>query len=243
MGLTIHYQLHSHAPTLEHCQREIAALHAYAEKLAFDDVGPITVYDGAETDFRSANVDDSLTQWFLSQSRKLVTDPGGERVLRFISAETIIGFTVRPTKGSEPANFALARYQPCVEVEDNRTSTGLHDWQWGSFCKTQYASRYGVENFLRAHIGVIRMLDEAKRLGILHHVSDEGGYWGRRDTATLVKTVDGWNEMVAGFVGTFDDLLPEAYKSEAPIKRAADYEHLEARGRNKRRRHDRPGET
>ena len=33
-----------------------------------------------------------------------------------------------------------------------------------------------------------------------------------------------------------------AYKSEAPIKRFGDYEHLEARGRDKRRKRDKPSE-
>ena len=46
----------------------------------------------------------------------------------------------------------------------------LKGWSWLSFCKTHYASDPrcgGLPNFLRCHLGVVALLDEAKNLGIL----------------------------------------------------------------------------
>ena len=61
--------------------------------------------------------------------------------------------------------------------------TRLEGWSWRSFCKTHYASDprcAGLPNFLRCHLGVVALLDEAKKLGILGTVSDEGDFWETR---------------------------------------------------------------
>ena len=87
-----------------------------------------------------------------------------------------------------------------------------------------------VENFLRAHLSVTRLLDHARELGILHDVSDEGGYWQRRDVRALVEEVSQWNAMMAGFVGQMKDLLG-TQDVAAEICKFPNYEHLEAEGR------------
>ncbi len=108
-------------------------------------------------------------------------------------------------------------------------------WCWQSFCKTQYASNpdlNGTENFLRCHLAVIRLLDHARDLNMLHSVSDEGGYWEKRDVKALVEEVTQWNAMIAGFVGTMKDMLGEAGREvKSEITQFPDYEHLEAKGR------------
>ena len=57
-------------------------------------------------------------------------------------------------------------------------------WRWGSFCKTQYASNPacgGVENFLRCHLVVVRLLDFLRATGLVAvEAHDEGGYWEHR---------------------------------------------------------------
>src|SRR6185312_2638039 len=109
--------------------------------------------------------------------------------------------------GSETADFGLATYPKTIEIQDRagrlkRIRTGLGNWSWGSFCKTQYASnaKYGgIENFLRCHLVMIRLLDCAKELGILKEVSDEGDFWEKRDMQALAKGLGDWNAMTAGW--------------------------------------------
>ena len=66
-------------------------------------------------------------------------------------------------------------------------------------------------------------------------MSDEGGYWDKRDVAALAREVSNWNEMVAGFVGRVNDWIGAAGQaaSESQITKFPDFEHLEARGRVK----------
>ena len=101
----------------------------------------------------------------------------------------IICFSTKPGQGCEPANFGLCRYPG--EVSDpgfGRHQTKLKCWSWHSFCKTHYASDPrcgGLPNFLRCHLGVVALLDEAQRLGILGKVSDEGDFWETRSLERL----------------------------------------------------------
>jgi hypothetical protein len=142
--------------------------------------------------------------------------------------------------------------------ETRKVPTKLTGWRWGSFCKTQYASEYGIPNFLRCHISVVTLLDRmAKLLGLKVRMDDEGKYgpstysddWqeayaaGRKPTyrrhkgkynpAALASEVGDWNAMVAGIAGALGDALGgSGMKLEAPIKSFADFEHLEFKGRN-----------
>jgi hypothetical protein len=109
--------------------------------------------------------------------------------------------------------------------------TELKGWCWSSFCKTQYASQYGVEHFLRCHLTVIRLLDHAKQLGILASVSDEGDYWEKRDIKALTQEVGEWNEGMAGLVGQLKDLFGGDFA--APITEYSNFEHLEAKGQKR----------
>ena len=111
-------------------------------------------------------------------------------------------------------------------------TTGLHGWQWHSSCKTQFASNPnagGVENFVRCHLAVIRLLDAAKAIGILEEVKDGGGFWENRDVKALVETVGQWNRHIAGIVGQFKDQFGGT--TIAPITEYPNFEHLEAEGR------------
>jgi hypothetical protein len=152
----------------------------------------------------------------------------------------VIAFSTWPGEGCEPANFGLCRYPAQATVPDlkqpeqTRTvRTHLGGWRWGSFCKTQYASNPeagGVPNFLRCHLSVIALLDYARTLGILSSVSDEGGFWEKRDAQALAQTVGTWNELIAGVVGQLKDRLGAEFVAE--IAKFPDFEHLEAKGRS-----------
>jgi len=54
-----------------------------------------------------------------------------------------------------------------------------------------------MDNFLQAHLGIIRLLDYAQTLGVLGDVEDEGGYWEKRSLKALVREVDIWNNSIA----------------------------------------------
>ena len=73
------------------------------------------------------------------------------------------------------------------------------------------------------------MLDHAKELGILQNVSDEGGFWEKRDVAALASEVGDMNTGIAGLAGQLKDLFGE--NIVAPITDFPDYEQLEAKGR------------
>ena len=89
------------------------------------------------------------------------------------------------------------------------TSSGLRFAKLAKGC-THYASDPrcgGLPNFLRCHLGVIVLLDEAKRLGILGKVSDEGDFWETRSLERLIKEVGEQSAMLAGFLGALKDAM------------------------------------
>jgi hypothetical protein len=118
-----------------------------------------------------------------------------------------------------------------------RHATKLKGWSWRSFCKTHYASDPrcgGLPNFLRCHLGVVALLDEAKRLGFLGMVSDEGDLWETRSLDRLTKEIGDQRAMLAGFLGLFKDGMGQAPGGagtvEARIAGYPNFEHLEAEG-------------
>ena len=75
------------------------------------------------------------------------------------------------------------------------------------------------------------MLDHAKELGILQHVSDEGDYWDKRDIEALAREVGEWNEMLAAWAGQLKDQLGDGLFSA--IAAFPNFEHLEAAGQGR----------
>src|SRR5207248_2323522 len=106
---------------------------------------------------------------------------------------------------------------------------------WASFCKTQYASNPacgGLENFLRCHLGVVKLLDFARRTGLAAvEVDDEGDYWGRRDPVALARAVGRENEFLAALAGRLKDRAGrQGLSVEAAVLGFPDFERLEADG-------------
>ena len=111
--------------------------------------------------------------------------------------------SILPGEGCEHATFGLCRYQD------------VPGWRLTSFCKTQYAARYGTEHFLHCHRRVISLLDLWRDFGVELDVCDEGEYWETRSV------FHGTNDMVQS--GRFDptplithrfslDEIPQAYQ-------------------------------
>ena len=240
MGLTIHYSL-KYDGRQGDARRLLDQLHSRARDLPVAEVSEIVELSGADCDSEQRERDDPL-RWLLIQAGHYLELPskGNVHVQAHVLPTHLIAFETMPGEGSEPANFGLCRYPATIGVNDNRhpdgqvrRRTGLSGWRWGSFCKTQYASSLecgGVQNFLKCHLAVIRLLDRAKELGILENVGDEGDYWGKRDIQSLAKEVGEWNSMIANFAGQLKDQLGDGV--EAPITKFPDFEHLEAKGRD-----------
>ena len=187
----------------------------------------------------------NVTRWLLIQAQESVEVVsqrhviGGQtyRSYQRVQPIRLIAFTAWPGEGCEQSNFGLGKFPAEVETVDGALKTKLSGWRYSSFCKTQYSSDPncgGVPNFLQCHLTVIAMLDKAKELGCLAEVSDEGGFWQKRDLRALVQEIGSWNEMLAAFGGRLKDLLGDGSLGlESAIAQYPNFEQLEAAGQDK----------
>jgi hypothetical protein len=240
MGLTIHYHLRSNTRSPKKARELVARLRGRALDLPFERVDDLIELSGAACDFNQYDRQHP-NRWLLIQAGQYVDHPRDKHYSYSVNPTHIIAFSTWPGEGCEEANFGLCLYPTSIEVDDpthrrikEKIRTGLGGWFWGSFCKTQYSSNPecgGVSHFLRCHLSVIRMLDCAKELGILEHVSDEGNYWQKRDAEALAREVGEWNNMIAREFGKFRDLFGDGV--QGAIAQFPNFEHLEAAGAKK----------
>jgi len=230
MGLTIHYTFAAGDRPLPEVRQIIKKLRHRALDLPFNMVSEVLEFTGKDCQFIRGVDDDH--GWLKCQAARLLTQViNGQECGVHINPTHIIAFTMCMSDGSEPANIGLCQYPPTAVIEGQQVPT-VPGWAWRSFCKTQYASDPtlgGIKNFLKAHLGLVAVLDYANDLGILTAVDDEGDYWVNRDVPALVQTVGSWNEMVAGLAGQMKDLVGPALQSH--ITSYPNFEHLEAKGR------------
>ena len=243
MGLTIHYQLAT-AGNEAHSRKLVQQLREAALDLPFQRVGDITEFRGGQCDWNQRAKDDPH-RWLLIQATSHIALPvkpwekrqGITREMDVAPLQVIV-FVTGPGDGCEPANFGLCRFPSEVShPEFGKLQTKLKGWSWSSFCKTHYASDPrcgGLPNFLRCHLGVVALLDEAKKLGFLRKVSDEGEFWETRSLERLTKEVGEQSAMLASFLGALKDAVGQAsdgvVRLEAPIAGYPNFEHLEAEG-------------
>ena len=221
MGLTIHYKLHSNSPDYDHAHKLVENFLGAASELPFAEVGHIMDFSGGDSD----NVDPAH-RWLMVQANQILFR---DDQIVFVAPLHVIAFTTHPGSGCESANFGLCRYPATVKHKEQTIPTGLDNWHWQSFCKTQYASNPehgGIEHFLRCHLTLVRLLDCAKELNMLSEVEDDSGYWKHRDISNLMETIGQWNRQIAGFVGRFQDKFGGDFV--APITDYPNFEHLEA---------------
>jgi len=219
MGLTIHYDLHYDTRSPREARRLVEELRKKAFDLPFAEVGEVVEFAGDACDFEKYDRDDPL--------RYLVSRAGGwferEGIHYRVMPKQFIMFSTSPGEGCEDADFGLAIYPGILPTQDPRTGharrlrTGLSGWCWSSFCKTIYASRHGIEHFVKCHLSLVAMLDHARELGLLAGVGDEGGFWESRDLEALVRQAGEWQEGIAAQVRkTFgDDILVPKRHQEA----------------------------
>lgn len=147
---------------------------------------------------------------------KLWKLPDGSTTGEPVAALEGWSLSVMPGEGCESANFGLCRY-PSVK-----------GWKLTSWCKTQYAARYGIEHFLACHRRVISLLDLWRDFGIEAEVGDEGEYWQTRSLQQLRRRVAMYDRLVAAVAGAIKD---EGQQVKAEIFSDARFERLEAEGR------------
>ena len=174
----------------------------------------------------------------------------------FFPPRHLIGFSTWPGSGCEQANFGMCKFPRTVSIPHRiGTKPGKHgelavlsdtkkaklelskgEWRWRGFCKTQYANdpaRGGLENFLRCHLCVVAMLDTAKKIGFEVTVTDNGGYWEKRDVQDLVQQIGSWDAFVAALAGGLKDANDDPNLNlQAPIMERKDFEQLEAKGQS-----------
>jgi hypothetical protein len=221
MGLTIHYSLNLNNATVDQAREKVAALHKLALKLPFKSVDDLVEFSGDDCCSDNNNLNDSHTFIKIRALKPVEIAPD---TFSCENPTYIIGFDSLPGEGSESSIFGLATYS---EVKD------VNNWSWTGFCKTQYASNPeygGLENFLKCHLLIVKMLDAACELGISCDVSDEGGYWNNRNIEELTKTIRQHNVLIAGFAGQFKDKLAEdkITSIQAAIFDYPNFEYLEA---------------
>ena len=252
MGLTIHFSFRAPPETdSETALKYVDRLHGFCEDRPFAEVSPCRHFRGArECDFECTDKNDPC-RWMKIQAREYIRrkeilwhpDPqdlqwghhAGEQseVHYDVKPVEIVGFSAWPGEGCESLEIVLARYPETMTWFDRRHSrkprtrtirTYLGGWRWGAFCKTQYASNHGLTHFLRCHLLVVAVLDQAKQLGILHRVNDEGGYWKRRRLDVLTRELEGYNVMVGAFAKLLKEAAPEGLTPESEIENHPDYE-------------------
>ena len=182
-------------------QKLIQALHQQAQDLPFKEVGPVVQLSGEQCDADKRDREDPL-RWLLIQATEDVEVKQSRRVG---GVESGFCFTVPPTQ---------------VIAFTAWPGEGCEESNFG-----------GLPNFLQCHLTVIALLDKAKELGCLEHVSDEGQFWKKRDIQALAQEVGSWNEMIAAFGGCLKDLAGDGV--QMPISLFPDFERLEAAGQEK----------
>lgn len=151
-------------------------------------------------------------------------------------------FIIDVADGSEPATFALVKYPKTITVKNPaypfgegtpeefiEIPTGITGWHWKSFCKTQFASRNGILNFMRGHVGLVTFLDFVKKFTPLEtEVSDDGNFWETRNLVNLSTEIQEWDEMLKGLASGFSEA-----NSTSPIREWNPYDNEPPEGLEK----------
>ena len=184
-----------------------------ALELPFNAVGEVVEFVGADADYERYKHSDSLP-WLLRQAVEVIWSDDDSHF--DVTPEHVIAFSTNPGEGCNAASFGLALHPANIH-------TGLHGWSWSGHCRTVSASNSGcggMENFLRCHLAIVKLLDHADELGIVKEVLDEGTYWEKRNIQELAAEVTRWNCLL---VGVTDQSIVEAEIAKLP-----NYEYLEA---------------
>ncbi|GIX03398.1 MAG: hypothetical protein KatS3mg113_0404 [Planctomycetaceae bacterium] len=236
MGLSIQFEWSGSLDSRQ-AREVVELLHEVAQRLPFRGVGRIR-----EVRPKTLNNSPPTTRQRLlieagSQLCKQRID-GGTETWVVVPPRHALGFAIKVAAGAESLMVGLASHPAECDYDFHgrqyRVATHLDGrYSWLASCKTQYAALPhfgGEQNFLRAHLGLIALLDVAATLGLRVMVIDQGGYWEHRDEARLLAELAAHNQIVAAIAGIFKDLAPEDGSVMSPIFDHPAFEHLEAQG-------------
>jgi hypothetical protein len=223
MGLTINYKLSTQKPwSSENVRDWLEIMADYARLIGCVSVGPVV----------SAQNEMEVTKRFHKVGRKYST--------RFIPIHAKEGWVliIDVGEGCQPLALGLCKYpcQWCCQHGHSMRrwySTNISsEWQFGWFCKTQFAGKHGPAHFVRCHKSVISLLDFCRKAGLDVAVQDEAGYWEQRDEAELMKVVRTNEALLAAFGGLLKDMAEtrRGRKISSLIFDYANFEHLEHEG-------------
>lgn len=229
MGLTIHWNWKTGFPRDE-AREKIQRLYEFASALGFEEC-----FKPVEIDWSQEPADDDeaflrmRSLWTTHHEYEVdgIRESTGDLLE---PAWSICFFAMDP--GAEPAFFGFGEYPATWRWRGRDLPTEASGLSWMTFCKTQYASmpeEGGEPNFMAAHLRIIKVLDEAKRLGIPVEVSDEGEYWETRSEDRLRTKLRQYNGLIAAMAGSLKDALGDD-AVEAPIRNHPEFERLEAAG-------------
>lgn len=143
-------------------------------------------------------------------------------------------FSVNLGEGSGWLLTGLCRYPATIKHRGRVLPTQVGPgWRLQFFCKTQYASEHGWENFLHCHRTAIELLKFWQTLGVQVRITDEGGYWPDCSEGILREKLGEMNGLCAAFAGALKDSTDADGKSiltDAPILKHPRFEHLEHEG-------------
>lgn len=221
MGLTIHYTLRLAG---EHSAAEVKTLVARARAFALENaIQEATPLIRVEPDFIMG------IHWLPQPDT-----PDGFATCAEVPPQAGWVFSVQLGEGCERLLLGLCRYPATVTYQGRVLRTRVDKgWRLSFFCKTQYASVHGWENFLRCHRTAIDLLQFWRTLGVQVRIIDEGGYWPRRSETTLRSKLDEMNGIVAAMAGALKDspgVGGRPLLTEAPILKHPRFEHLEHDG-------------
>ena len=221
MGLTIHYTLQLDGThTLTEGKALVAKARAFAREQNVPDVTPLI---RVEPDFIMG------IHWLPLPDAK-----GAEATQAEVPPQEGWVFSVNLGEGSEWLMTGLCRYPSTIEHRGRLLPTQVgQGWRLQFFCKTQYASEHGWENFLRCHRTAIALLAFWQTLGVQVRITDEGGYWPDGSEQSLREKLDEMNGLCAAFAGALKDTANAAGTSiltEAPILKHPRFELLEHEG-------------
>lgn len=205
-------------------------LQSYASTLAVAEISAVCSLTGRDLALESDNWERWSVPWLLHvNSRGLRKERDGVAgAIEDDERLTIAGFLMHPGARSEAAMFGLVR--PLVTqrpLNAERPEYWQH-WFWHYCCKTQYASAVSDDHLVHCHLSVVRMLEEAARIGFDVTVRDETHYWETRSTERLLLEVRNMNRIVARIAGALSDVAPPELRAEGAIFEHPDFERLES---------------
>lgn len=238
MGLSVCYEFRFRGDAAA-ARDLLQQLRNFAVQLPVESVSEITEWrEGESVDDDDVEAVRWLQLFGTQYGQKRLRD--GNDVWIDIPPRHVLVFAIHPAAGAETAQIGLAAHPACVEYHDHGETLLIEtdlagQYSWAQCCKTQYAGLLqngGVENFLRAHLSLVDLLDQAAALGLDVRVADDSGFWDDRDRDKLRQQLGSWNGLVAALAGQLKDELGTELDTgvQAPILSAPNFEHLEAAG-------------